>query len=69
MCRPMRKRTAPASLDADGEAWLIALLAELPPARAARVIAARLGIARDIVYARALALKGAQPDAGAAQDP
>ena len=48
-------------LDADGERWLVALLAELPPARAARVLAAVTGAARDVVYARALALK---PDAG-----
>jgi 16S rRNA (cytidine1402-2'-O)-methyltransferase len=59
---------APTTLDANGEAWLVALLAELPPARAARVIAARLGIARELVYARALALKPGQPDTGGAQD-
>ncbi|MFO1323044.1 MAG: 16S rRNA (cytidine(1402)-2'-O)-methyltransferase [Burkholderiales bacterium] len=49
-----------AALDADGERWLVALLAELPPARAARVVAAVTGVARDVVYARALALR---PDA------
>jgi 16S rRNA (cytidine1402-2'-O)-methyltransferase len=48
-------------LDADGERWLVALLTELPPARAARVVAAVTGAARDDVYARALALK---PGAG-----
>jgi hypothetical protein len=33
------------------------LLTELPPARAARVVAAVTGVARDVVYARAIALK------------
>jgi 16S rRNA (cytidine1402-2'-O)-methyltransferase len=47
----------PRQLDADAEAWLRALLAELPPARAARVVAARLSLPRDVVYARAIALK------------
>jgi 16S rRNA (cytidine1402-2'-O)-methyltransferase len=39
------------------ERWLAALLEELPPARAARLVAAVSGAARDAVYARALALK------------
>jgi 16S rRNA (cytidine1402-2'-O)-methyltransferase len=50
----------PASQDAmspDHETWLVALLAELPPARAARIVAEVTGVARDVVYARALALK------------
>ena len=47
----------PAGLDADGERWLAALLEELPPARAARVVAAVTGAPREAVYARALALK------------
>lgn len=44
-------------LSAEAERWLVALLEELPPARAARVVAAMTGIKRDVVYARALALK------------
>jgi 16S rRNA (cytidine1402-2'-O)-methyltransferase len=36
---------------------LTALLAELPPARAARVAAAATGLPRDAIYAQALALK------------
>ncbi|MCC7325944.1 MAG: 16S rRNA (cytidine(1402)-2'-O)-methyltransferase [Burkholderiales bacterium] len=46
-----------AALDDEGLRWLAALLEELPPARAARVVAAVTGVARDAVYARALALK------------
>lgn len=48
---------APAALDAEGERWLAALLEELPPARAARVVAAVTGASRDAVYARAIAIK------------
>jgi 16S rRNA (cytidine1402-2'-O)-methyltransferase len=44
-------------LTADAERWLAALLDELPPARAARIVALVTGIKRDVVYARALALK------------
>ncbi|HQR10823.1 MAG TPA: 16S rRNA (cytidine(1402)-2'-O)-methyltransferase [Casimicrobiaceae bacterium] len=44
-------------LGAEHERWLAALLDELPPARAARIVAAVAGIRRDVVYARALALK------------
>lgn len=40
------------------ERWLAALVAELPPARAARVVAAMTGVPRDVLYARALALGG-----------
>jgi 16S rRNA (cytidine1402-2'-O)-methyltransferase len=36
---------------------LTALVAELPPARAARVAAAATGLPRDAIYAQALALK------------
>lgn len=46
------------ALSAGDEAWLVALLVELPPARAARVVAAMTGVPRDAIYARALALKG-----------
>jgi len=44
-------------LSSEVERWLVALLEELPPARAARVVAGVAGIRRDAVYARALALK------------
>ncbi len=37
--------------------WLQALLEELPPAKAARVVAAVTGVPRDDIYARALTLK------------
>ena len=55
--RPAAKRAAHAGLTADAERWLVALLDELPPARAARVVAAATGIGREVIYARALALK------------
>lgn len=45
------------SLSADDERWLTALLGELPPARAARVVASVSGVPREAVYARALELK------------
>jgi len=45
------------ALPADAQRWLEALLEELPPARAARVVAAVAGIRRESVYARALELK------------
>jgi 16S rRNA (cytidine1402-2'-O)-methyltransferase len=48
-----------AALPAEAERWLQALLDELPPSRAARVAAAVTGVARDVLYARALALKPA----------
>ena len=48
---------AAAALGPDAERWLAALLAELPPARAARIVSAVTGVARDAVYARALAIK------------
>ncbi len=50
-------RGADSVLSADAERWLAALLAEMPPARAARVVASMTGIKRDVVYARALELK------------
>lgn len=40
---------------ADAAAWLDALARELPPARAARVVAERTGVPREALYARALA--------------
>lgn len=51
---------APAAeeLPADAQRWLEALLAELPPARAARLVAEVAGVSRKACYARALALKG-----------
>ena len=54
-----RRRPHPrvADLTLEAQRWLAALLVELPPARAARVVAAMTGAARDDVYARALALK------------
>jgi 16S rRNA (cytidine1402-2'-O)-methyltransferase len=55
--RPSAPRDAGEVLSADMERWLVALLEELPPARAARVVAGVAGIRRDAVYARALALK------------
>jgi 16S rRNA (cytidine1402-2'-O)-methyltransferase len=54
---PPAQRGSDDTLSADAERWLVALLEELPPARAARVVAAVAGIKRDVVYARALALK------------
>ena len=54
---PPANREAQEILTADAERWLVALLEELPPARAARVVAGVTGIKRDVVYARALALK------------
>jgi len=55
--RPPAPRDAGEVLSTDMERWLVALLEELPPARAARVVAGVAGIGRDAVYARALALK------------
>lgn len=41
-------------LPADAAAWLDALVRELPPSRAARIVAERTGASRDALYARAL---------------
>jgi 16S rRNA (cytidine1402-2'-O)-methyltransferase len=41
----------------DARALLVALVAELPPSRAARVAAAATGLPRDALYAQAIALK------------
>ena len=46
-----------ARLTPEIERWLAALLAELPPAAAARVVALASGVARNVVYERATALK------------
>jgi 16S rRNA (cytidine1402-2'-O)-methyltransferase len=46
------------ALSPEAERWLAELVNELPPARAARVVASVTGVARDVVYARALRLKG-----------
>lgn len=54
---PPAARGAQVALSPEVERWLVALLAELPPARAARIVASVSGVARDIVYARALVLK------------
>ena len=48
---------APVELAAEDERWLRALLAELPPARAARIVAEVTGASRQACYARALALQ------------
>jgi hypothetical protein len=42
------------ALSAEAALWLDALAAELPPARAARIVAERTGAPRDLLYARAL---------------
>ena len=55
--RPAAQRNVEEGLTADAERWLVALLDELPPARAARVVAAATGLKREVIYARALALK------------
>lgn len=55
---PKRAEHAPEviGLSADVERWLAALVPELSPARAARVIASVTGVPREVVYARAVAL-------------
>ncbi len=49
------------ALTADTERLLRALLAELPPSRAARIVADVTGAPRERLYERALALKGRAP--------
>ena len=49
-----RDATAPTP---EADRWLRALVAELPPSRAARVVAAMTGQSRNLLYARALAMK------------
>jgi 16S rRNA (cytidine1402-2'-O)-methyltransferase len=51
---------AAAASSPETERWLRALLDELPPSRAARVVAAMTGEPRERLYARALALKPAE---------
>ena len=51
-----QEKTPP--LRSDVDRWLAELVKEIPPARAARVAASVTGIARDQLYARAMALKG-----------
>jgi 16S rRNA (cytidine1402-2'-O)-methyltransferase len=50
---------APAEVTPEAERWLRALVAEMPPARAASVVAKLTGAPREACYARALALKEA----------
>ena len=54
---PVAVASAPA-LPIDADRLLDALLAELPPAKAARVAAAATGLSRDELYARAVARRG-----------
>jgi len=49
---------APAALDESGERWLAALLEHVPPAQAARIAATATGAPRDVIYARAVSIKG-----------
>lgn len=49
--------TTAAELTPDIERWLAALLVELAPSAAARVVAAASGVSRDVVYKRAAELK------------
>jgi 16S rRNA (cytidine1402-2'-O)-methyltransferase len=51
---------APVTLvDAQAQAWLAALVAELPPARAAQLVAKMTGAPREALYRAAIALKDA----------
>jgi len=49
------------ALSSDAAAWLDALVRELPPSRAARIVAERTGASRDLLYARALDRGGEPP--------
>ena len=54
-----------AQLSAQDEQWLRALLRELPPARAARIVSEVTGASRQTCYARAMEIKdqrGGEPD-------
>jgi len=48
-------------ISADAAAWLDALVRELPPSRAARIVAERTGASRDALYARALGRPDGEP--------
>jgi 16S rRNA (cytidine1402-2'-O)-methyltransferase len=54
---PPEHQAVPGESALDLRRLLVALVAELPPARAARVAAAVTGLPRDAIYAQALALK------------
>jgi len=54
---PSEKGSAPADIDASLTRWLIALLEELPPARAAAIAAKVSGQPRQALYSLALQLK------------
>ncbi len=54
---PQERLGAEAQLTPQIERWLAALLLELPPSAAARVVASVSGVSRDLVYERATALK------------
>ena len=54
---PGAEAAQPGDMTPDIERWLVALLAELPPSAASRVVAAASGLSRDAVYTRALELK------------
>jgi 16S rRNA (cytidine1402-2'-O)-methyltransferase len=56
--RAARGRAAAATLDAEAQRLLRILLEEMPPARAARALAAWLGVPRDEVYSAAVAIAG-----------
>ena len=53
--------SAPVEVTPEAERWLRALVAEMPPARAAGVVARLTGAPRDACYARAMALKAGTP--------
>lgn len=52
------KTPAPEGITAEAAAWIDALAGLLPPARAARVVSERTGVARDLLYERAVARSG-----------
>jgi 16S rRNA (cytidine1402-2'-O)-methyltransferase len=54
---PVSQATKSSDLTPDIERWLRALLAELPPAAAARIVATASGVSRSVVYARAMELR------------
>ena len=57
---PPTRRGDDGALPPDVDAWLRALLREVPPSAAARIAAAATGCPRDALYARALELKRSQ---------